>query len=121
VRAQAELERLLKRSQGPEAELAAEHLAVAGNRDMLLRLQNNIKIRCLKQEDHAGALAVVERMALVAPAHPGIWYEAATLNAEIGQLQRARTCLAAVVRLDPQGRLGGEAAQLLTELGKRLN
>lgn len=121
VRAEAELESLLQRTQGPEATLAQEHLAVAANRDMLLRLQNNIKIRCLKQEDHAGGLAAVERMALVAPALPGIWYEAATLNAELGQLQRARVCLAAVARLDPDGRLGREATAMLTELGKRLN
>lgn len=121
VRTQGELERLLKRMQGPEAALAQEHLAVADNRDMLLRLQNNIKIRCLKQEDHAGGLAAVERMALVAPALPGIWYEAATLNAELGQLQRARVCLAAVVRLDPGGRRGREATTMLAELEKRLN
>lgn len=121
VRSAADLERLLQRVEGRAAALAPEHLAVAANREILLRLQNNIKIRCLKRTDKAGALAAVERMALVSPAHPGIWYEAATLNAELGQLQRARTCLAAVVRLDPDGRLGQEAAAMLSEVGRRLN
>jgi regulator of sirC expression with transglutaminase-like and TPR domain len=121
VRSAADLERLLRRVEGVEAALTPEHLAPASNRDILLRLQNNIKIRCLKGDDNAGGLAAVERMALVAPAQPGIWYEAATLNAELGQLQRARTCLAAVQRLDPDGRLGREAAAMLSEVGRRLN
>jgi regulator of sirC expression with transglutaminase-like and TPR domain len=121
LRTPAELERLLQRVEGPDASLAPQHLAVAANREILLRLQNNIKIRCLKNDDKTGGLAALERMALVAPAHPGIWYEAATLNAELGQLQRARTCLAAVLRLDPDGRLGKEAAAMLSEVGRRLN
>jgi regulator of sirC expression with transglutaminase-like and TPR domain len=116
-----ELERLLKRMAGDEAVLAREHLAAAGNRDMLLRLQNNIKLRCLKREDTAGALVAVERMALVAPANPAVWHEAAALNAELGQLQRARTCFAAVARLDPGGRLGKEAEAMLGALRNRLN
>ena len=121
VRAPAELDRLVKRIHGPEAGLASEHLAVAENREILLRLQNNIKIRCLQAGDTAGGLAVVERMALVAPAHPGIWYEAAALNTELGQLRRARTCLEAVARLDRDGRLASQVEALLGRLKSQLN
>jgi regulator of sirC expression with transglutaminase-like and TPR domain len=121
VRAPAELDRLLKRTQGPEATLAPEHLARAENREILLRLQNNIKLRCLKAGDVAGGLATVERMALVTPANPLIWFEAATLNAELGQLLRARTCLDAVTRLDTERRLAAQVKQLRTRLTARLN
>ncbi|HEY7610061.1 MAG TPA: transglutaminase-like domain-containing protein [Alphaproteobacteria bacterium] len=121
VRAPAELDRLVKRMQGPEAALAPEHLVLAENREILLRLENNIKVRCLKAGDVAGGLGVVERMVLVTPAHPGLWYEAAALNAELGQLRRARTCLEAVMRLDPERRLAPQVEELMRRLKSRLN
>ncbi len=121
VRAPAELEQLLKRMQGPDAALAPEHLVLAANREILLRLQNNIKLRCLKAGDIASGLATVERMALVAPDSPGVWYEAAVLNAELGQLRRARTCLDAVTRLDRERRLAGQVDALAERLKARLN
>lgn len=121
VRAPAELASLLKRIQGDDAALAPEHLALAENREILVRLQNNIKLRCLNAGDVAAGLAVIERMALVAPASPAIWYEAATLNAELGQLRRARTCLEAVTRLDRERRLAGPVEELLARLKARLN
>lgn len=121
IRATEDLESMLRGLQGHEARLTAEHVAAATNRDILLRLQNNIKMRCQKKGDVAGALGAVERMALVAPHHPGLWYDAATLNAELGHLQRARACLDAVSRLDTEGRLARQAEALRTTLRTRLN
>jgi regulator of sirC expression with transglutaminase-like and TPR domain len=121
VRSAGDLAALLKSMQGDEAQLAQEHLALAGNRDILLRLQNNIKTRCLKAGDVAAGLAAVERMALVAPANPGVWYEAASLNAELGQRRRARACLEEVARHDRQRRFAGAADELLQRLKARLN
>jgi regulator of sirC expression with transglutaminase-like and TPR domain len=117
----ADLPRLLKQTLGPEAMSATVDLEFADNRGILLRLQNNIKIRCLKAGDMAGGLATVERMALVTPANPNIWFEAATLNAEVGQLRRARTCLEAVTRLDRERRLAGQVEALSQRLTARLN
>lgn len=121
LRGDGDLAALLRRMQGDEAVLSAEHLAAAGNRDILLRLQNNIKSRCLKAGDVAAGLAAVERMALVAPANPAVWYEAASLNAELGQLRRARACLEQVTRHDRQRRFAGAADELLQRLKARLN
>ena len=66
-------------------------------------------------------LAVVERMALVAPSSPAVWYEAATLNSELGQIRRARTCLEAVARFDHHRRFAGAADELSQRLKARLN
>jgi regulator of sirC expression with transglutaminase-like and TPR domain len=121
LRSPAELEALLKRMQGEDAVLTSAHLALAENREILLRLQNNIKLRCLNAGDMAAGLAVVERMALVAPGNPAVWYEAATLNAELGQLRRARTCLETVTRLDRERRLAAPVEELLARLKARLN
>jgi regulator of sirC expression with transglutaminase-like and TPR domain len=117
----ADLPRLLKQTLGPEAMSATVDLEFADNRSILLRLQNNIKIRCLKSGDVAGGLATVERMALVTPDNPAVWFEAATLNAEVGQLRRARTCLEAVTRLDRERRLVGQVEALSQRLTTRLN
>jgi len=119
--APADLPALLKQTLGPEAASGTVDLEFALNRDILLRLQNNIKIRCLKAGDVAGGLATVERMALVTPDNPVVWYEAATLNAEVGQLRRARTCLEAVTRLDRERRLASQVEALLQRLTARLN
>ena len=121
VRTADDLAALLRRMQGDEAVLAPEHLALADNRETLLRLQNNIKLRCLKAGDVAAGLAAVERMVLVAPESTAVWYEAASLNAEIGQLRRARTCLDEVMRADRHHRFAGAAEELLQRLKARLN
>jgi regulator of sirC expression with transglutaminase-like and TPR domain len=119
--APADLAPLVKQTLGPEVVSGTVDLELAGNRDILLRLQNNIKIRCLKAGDVAGGLATVERMALVTPDNPVVWFEAAALNAEIGQLRRARTCLEAVTRLDRERRLAGQVEALSQRLTARLN
>lgn len=121
IRAPDELESILRRIQGREARLAPEHFAVAANRDILLRLQNNIKVRCLQKGDTAGSLAAVERMVLVTPANAALWYDAATLNGELGHLQRARQCLDAVAHFDGDGRLARQADALRAALRARLN
>jgi regulator of sirC expression with transglutaminase-like and TPR domain len=115
------LERLLRSTQGTGSALEQQHLAPASNRDMLLRLQNNIKTRQVQRGEFAAALAAVERMALIVPDHPGIWLEAAALHGEIGQLQRGLLCLDAVRRLDPQGALAQQTDALAKALRTKLN
>ena len=51
IRDAVALRELLKLGAGASAELAPEHFAAAGNRDILLRLQNNIKVRLVRAED----------------------------------------------------------------------
>ncbi len=115
------LRRLLKSMLGDDAELAAGHFARASNRAILLRLENNIKSRRLKERDREGALGAAERMILVAPDDPGLWHDAALLNAEIGRLQRAMACLETVTRLDRDGGLRAQVAALMHRLRAKLN
>ncbi len=121
IRGRAELQRLLKSASGAEAELKAEHLAAAGKREILLRLLNNIKTRTLDTGDEESALNAVERMLLVTPDAPGLWFEAGALNGEVGRLHRARQCFETVVRLDPGGRLRPQADAAMGRLRRRLN
>ena len=65
-----ELRDMLKAASGGSAELTPAHYAPVGARDVLLRLQNNIKLRLLQRKDVAGALRVLDRMLLLAPRLP---------------------------------------------------
>ncbi|HCP00972.1 MAG TPA: hypothetical protein DIT35_05720 [Rhodospirillaceae bacterium] len=80
---------LLKATQGPDAELRPAHYAPATNRGILIRLQNNRKVRLIKTENLAGALAVVEEMLLFAPRDATLWHDAGLLNRHIGNLRAA--------------------------------
>lgn len=119
--APAELRDLLKALAGVEAELRPSHTAPVDNRDILLRLQNNIKIRLLRDERPEAALEVVEAMLLFAPGNAPLWRESGLLNAHLGKLRAAVDRLETFVDLsgDPQARQ--EAARALQEIKSRLN
>jgi regulator of sirC expression with transglutaminase-like and TPR domain len=69
------------------------------DRAVLLRLQNNIRIR-LQQAGEAGrALDVMRRMLAVAPAVIELWEDAAALHAAQGSLRGALDCLDSAMAL----------------------
>lgn len=55
-----ELREMLKQTAGLEAELTPDHYAPVSNREVLLRLQNNLKLRFLSADQPDKALAVIE-------------------------------------------------------------
>ncbi len=95
----SELGELVKALAGPEAELATQHTTTLSNRGILLRLQNNIKVRLLKANDPTGALVVLEGMLMVAPAKAALWREAGLIHSQIENLRAAQICLANAVDL----------------------
>ena len=84
-----QMRELLKAVAGPDAELRPEHWAAVDDRDILLRLQNNIKLRHLRGDSVGRALEVLEGMLLIAPGDAMLWREAGLLNARIGNLAAA--------------------------------
>ncbi len=115
------LRALLKTVAGNDAELTPDHYRPAGNRAILYRMQNNIKVRLLKDSKLEEALRVIEAMALFAPAMSDLWREAGLINARLDNLR------AAVAALEEYLRRGGgdperhKASALLQELRGRLN
>mgnify|MGYP006273482271 FL=1 len=89
----AELRGLLRSFAGNHAELAPEHIAALSNRAILLRLQNNIKIRLLNAEEPGKALPVIERMLLIAPEDAALWREAGLVHRKLENLRSAIRCL----------------------------
>jgi regulator of sirC expression with transglutaminase-like and TPR domain len=115
-----ELRGLLKAVSGEEQELLPEHYAPAADREVLLRLQNNVKTRLLQRGQRERALLVLETMQYLAPDLPGLWYEAGALQAQLGNLLAAIASFETFVARAPDGAARHQAAALLQQLKARL-
>lgn len=85
----AEMSAMLERMNGAGAKLQPGHMAAVPVRHVLMRLQNNIKIRALKAGDTDRAVAVLERVSLFAPAEAAVWLEWAGIESGRGNMRRA--------------------------------
>lgn len=121
VRSPAEMRDLLKATAGVAAELEPGHYQPVANRDVLLRLQNNIKLRHLSAHDIPKALEVLEAMRLFAPHEPGLWRETGLLEAHAGRLTDAITALETFMALTGDDRHRHQTASLIQQLRQRLN
>ncbi|TAJ30962.1 MAG: tetratricopeptide repeat protein [Reyranella sp.] len=124
VRDAADLRQLLRQVLGPDAELKSEHFDPVFDRDVLLRLENNVRLRLVKREDWAGAAQSLDRMLAIAPDQPELLFEAGQLNS---RLDKRRAAIAAFERflavVGSQGDAGlrQRATALLQELRRGLN
>jgi len=90
--------------------------------DVLLRLQNNIRSRALRNHDGGRAIEIGRRMAHLAPYRPPLWLDLARLHESAGALSAARTayehCINASRGGDPYH---NEASLALDGLRRRIN
>lgn len=90
--------------------------------EVLLRLQNNLKLRALQTGARARALEVAKRMVLLAPKRAELWLDLARLNEASGALGAAQKAFEACLSLaGDEGGLHNEAALGLHGLKRRLN
>jgi len=115
------LRRLIKAVEGPQAELRPGILRPIGTRAVLLRLQNNIKLRRLQAGDMEGALACTENMLRIAPDEASQWRDAVLMHQRLGQLSDALRCGEAFLRLVPQGEAAERMRAAMADLRARLN
>ena len=116
-----DLRALIKRVEGPNAELRPGMLQATSVRDVLLRLQNNLKTRRLRQNDLPGALACAEDMLRIAPDHSALWRETALINQRLDRVGAALRCFERFLKLVPQGEAASRARAAMDELRSRLN
>jgi regulator of sirC expression with transglutaminase-like and TPR domain len=116
-----DLRALLKTFAGDSAELGRDTLAPMGRRGVLLRLQNNIKVRRLRDGDLAGAVACTEDMLRLAPDAAPLWREAGLMHQRLGHVTAAIMSLERFLALVPDGPQAGRVRGLLEELRHRLN
>lgn len=117
----ARLEALLRSAEGEAAELRPEHCRAVDDRDVVLRLENNIKLRLLQANRNAEALALVERMLLLAPDYAVLWSELAQLNALEGRMNAAIGAAEAAIGHAATAGQREQAAGLLRRFRARLN
>src|SRR5262249_2621504 len=116
----AALRDLLKATAGQDVGLSPDHYAPVADRDVLLRLQNNLKSRLLQAADHARALRVVETMLMLAPDLPELWREAGLLNARLGNMRASVGALEEFVVRAPEGTARHQAAAMLQQMKTKL-
>jgi regulator of sirC expression with transglutaminase-like and TPR domain len=115
------LRALLKRIEGEQAELRPGILQPMSVRSVLLRLQNNIKIRRLRAGNLQEALGCTEDMLRIAPDQAALWREAALMNQRLDQVTAALRCFEQFLTLVPEGESAARARLAMDELRARLN
>ena len=116
-----DLRALIKRVEGPDAELRPGVLQPMNARHVLLRLQNNIKLRRLQAGDLAGAVVCARDMLRLAPDTAPLWREAAIMHQRGGEVAAALECYERFVALVPQGEAAARVREAMARLRSRLN
>lgn len=111
----------LKEILGEAAEFQSSYFEPVSKRAILLRLQNNIKLRALQNDDPDRALLVLDGMALVAPHEEALFNERAVLYARRGELNHAIQTLSHFLDSHPPVDDHPNAEALLKNLRASLN
>ena len=115
------LRALLKAMTGRDAELEARHYEIIGDIDVLLRLQNNIKLRLIQAQRVEEACGIVDTMLMLRPTDPRLWRESGLLNAHIGRVRTALAALETYIDGETEEKPRLEAEALIRELRGALN
>ncbi|KZD12787.1 SirB1 family protein [Oceanibaculum pacificum] len=117
----ADLRRLLTAVAGDDATLQPEHYEPVPDRAILLRLQNNIVMRRLRQGELEPAARALDSMLLFAPDRPALWREVALVQAKLENMKTAIAALERFVALTPSPTEKHEASALLQSWKSHLN
>lgn len=116
-----DLKNLLKRVGGPDVELKPGVLQPMSARRVLLRLQENVRIRRLQAEDLPGALACTDSMLAIAPDNATLWREAGLINERLDHITTALKCYSRFLDLVPAGDVAAQTRAAMDGLRARLN
>lgn len=116
-----DLRALLKATMGAHAELSVSYYETASNRELLMRLQNNIKLRQIEAEDYEGALKTIDAMRLIAPQEMRLLFDAGILNAKTNRPKAAIEVLEQYLQYPISTREKSEVMAILAELRAMMN
>jgi regulator of sirC expression with transglutaminase-like and TPR domain len=106
---------------GHDSELLPEHYMPVSDRDVLLRLQNNLKARLIQAQRLDRALQVIETMLLLAPDLADLWREAGVMQARLGNLRAAVASLEGFISRAADDAARHQAAALVQQLKAQMN
>lgn len=111
---------LLQRMTGDDAP-RPEHYQAASNRDVLIRLRNNLKTRAITANDAVRAEAVVQTMLMISPDHAASWRDLSLVCAHQGKMKEALAACEKLLALARDPVLRREAEVMRREIRARLN
>lgn len=124
VRDASGLRNLLRNTLGREAQLSSAYFDPVPDRQVLLRLENNVRLRLEQREEWPAAMRSLERMLIIAPDQPPLLFEAGQLNVRLDKRRAAIEAFERFLDLDRgQGdpEMRRNASALLQELRRGLN
>ncbi len=116
----ADLRQLLKTLLRSDAELSTVYYEASTKREILIRLQNNIKLRLIENEEYGDAVKIIEQMRLIDPNEYRLLFDAGVLYARINKALAAITSLEQYVDLAPHADRH-EALLILNQIKEDLN
>lgn len=117
----SDLRKLLQQVLGSDAKLQPGHFDPVADRDVLLRLENNVRLRLARREDWPAAARSLERMLAIAPDRAELLFEAGQINTRLDKRRAAIAAYERLLGLDPDPGLRSRVAGLLQELRHGLN
>ena len=115
------LREFLKVVRGAAEELDWSHYQPVSNREILIRLQNNVKTRRLEQNEVASALDALGAMQALDPANASFWREAGVMHMRLGHLKHAVESFEAFITRSPEGPDRKKISDVVRELRERLH
>jgi len=115
------LRHMLKAAAGMAAELTPDHYLPMARRDILLRLENNIKLRLVQTGRLELALKTVEVMQAIAPNEFSLWRDRGMLLAAQGEIIGAIDSIQKFHDVSDDPRNKQQAQILIQQLKRRLN
>lgn len=112
----SDLRELLRVQEDDPTELRPCHYRSASDREVLLRLQNNIRMRQVQGGNGREAAETIETMLWLAPDDKSLWREKALLDARTGHLDEAAAALEEYIARETLDAPRHEAAVLLQKL-----
>jgi len=116
-----DLRDMLKAFSGIHAELKPRHYHRMSVRAVLVRLQENIRGRLLREDKLEEAMDVIETMLLFAPSEARLWRECGLLHNRLGNVADAIAALEQYLKLDTGTDVRYGTSVLLQELRQRLS
>lgn len=113
------LRELLKVVRGAAEELDASHYQPVSNREILIRLQNNVKTRRMEMNEVDGALEAVASMQVLDPDNAALWREAGVMHMRQGRIKNAVESFEGFVARAPEGPDRRKIGQVVEELRER--
>mgnify|MGYP001167984346 CR=1 FL=1 len=116
----AELREIIKHVKGPHAELDQSYYQVADKREILVRLQNNIKKRQIAAEDYETALETVIATEKIAPNEYKLLLDKGVLLAKNTQSREAIETLERYINLTPYEHDRQDALMFIEQIHQEL-